>query len=140
MEEPASSCERSLKLTATIRVPSGSRPPNPADYPADEADLHYTHGNVLSVSRDQVAENFRSYDLLDDRLRFLVGWFRDTLPTAPIDSLAILRLDGDMYESTIQALSALYDKLSPGGYVIVDDYFLKPCAKANPRLQARARN
>lgn len=109
---------------------AGLPPPNAADYPADEGDTFHTHGNVLAVSRDQVATNFRRYGLLDDRVRFLEGWFKDTLPNAPIERLAILRLDGDMYESTIQALEALYDKLSIGGYVIVDDYFLKPCAKA----------
>ena len=62
--------------------------------------------------------------------RFLEGWFKDTLPKAPIDRLAVLRLDGDMYEATIQALDGLYDRLSPGGFVIVDDYYLPPCAKA----------
>jgi hypothetical protein len=53
---------------------------------------------------------------------FLQGWFRDTLPNAPIEKLAILRLDGDLYESTMDGLSALYDKVSLGGFVIVDDY------------------
>ena len=52
------------------------------------------------------------------------------MPDAPIDRLAVLRLDGDMYESTIEALDALYHKVSYGGFVIVDDYFLAPCAKA----------
>jgi hypothetical protein len=57
------------------------------------------------------------------------AWFKDTLPDAPIRQLAVMRLDGDMYESTIQALDALYDQLSPGGFVIVDDYFLKPAPR-----------
>ena len=51
-----------------------------------------------------------------------MGWFKDTLPTAPIEQLAVLRLDGDMYESTIDGISALYPKVASGGYVIVDDY------------------
>jgi hypothetical protein len=55
-------------------------------------------------------------------VRFLPGWFRDTLPSAPIKQLAVLRLDGDMYESTIIALRHLYPKVSSGGYVIIDDY------------------
>lgn len=55
-------------------------------------------------------------------MRFLPGWFRDTLPTAPVDSLAVMRLDGDMYESTMVALESLYPKLSPGGFAIIDDY------------------
>lgn len=69
-----------------------------------------------------VKHNFRRYGLLDDQVEFLVGWFKDTLPTAPIDRLAVLRLDGDMYESTRQAIEALYPRLSVGGYCIVDDY------------------
>ena len=51
-------------------------------------------------------------------------------PTAPISQLAVLRLDGDMYSSTIQALDALYPKLSPGGFCIIDDFALPGCAAA----------
>ena len=76
----------------------------------------------LAVPLERVQDNFRRYGLLDEQVRFLKGWFRDTLPTAPIERLAVLRLDGDLYESTIQALDGLYDKLSAGGFVIVDDY------------------
>jgi hypothetical protein len=55
---------------------------------------------------------------------FHKGWFQDTLPAdAPsIGSIAVLRLDGDWYESTKICLNYLYDKVSPGGYVIIDDY------------------
>src|SRR5437660_5508725 len=76
----------------------------------------------LAVTRERVQDNFRRYGLLDQQVRFREGWFRDTLPRAPIERLAVLRLDGDLYESTIQALEGLYDRLSAGGYVIVDDY------------------
>lgn len=72
----------------------------------------------LAVSEEQVQENFRRYSLLDEQVVFLRGWFKDTLPTAPIRHLAILRLDGDMYGSTMDALTALYPKLSPGGFCI----------------------
>lgn len=98
----------------------GLPPPNDK-YPADAGDLHHTI-DELAVSLEEVRENFRRYGLLDERVRFLPGWFRDTLPDAPIERLAIVRIDGDMYESTIQVLEALYPKLAPGGYVIVDDY------------------
>jgi hypothetical protein len=74
------------------------------------------------VPLEVVKNNFRKFDLLDERVKFLVGWFKDTLPSAPINSIAVLRLDGDMYESTMDALGALYPKVSPGGFVIVDDY------------------
>nr|WP_268777970.1 TylF/MycF family methyltransferase [Mycolicibacterium komanii]CRL67472.1 methyltransferase MtfB [Mycolicibacterium komanii] len=85
---------------------------------------------VLAVSQEEVMANFERYGLLDDQVRFLPGWFKDTLPTAPIDQLAVLRIDGDLYESTIQALDALYPKLAPGGFCIIDDYLIKACRKA----------
>jgi hypothetical protein len=78
--------------------------------------------NHLAVSIDEVQRNFDAYGLLDDQVRFLKGWFSETLPSAPIERLALMRLDGDLYDSTRDALVNLYDRLSPGGYVIVDDY------------------
>jgi hypothetical protein len=74
------------------------------------------------TSYEDVREHFDRFGLLDDQVEFLVGWFHDTLPSAPIDRLALLRLDGDLYDSTYDALDALYPKVSVGGYVIVDDY------------------
>ena len=107
----------------------GLPPPSPSEFPADTGDAHHTHPQ-LTASRSDVEENFRRYGLLDDRVVFLEGWFKDTLPAAPVSKIAVLRLDGDMYESTIQALDALYHKVSRGGFVIIDDYFLKPCSQA----------
>lgn len=107
----------------------GLPPPDPQKYPEDANDTHHTY-DFLRVSKESVQENFRAYGLLDEQVKFLKGWFKDTLPTAPIDKLAILRLDGDMYESTMDALNALYSRLSPGGFVIVDDYCIKNCAAA----------
>ncbi|MGF7055288.1 hypothetical protein GGC47_004499 [Bosea sp. OAE752] len=103
--------------------------PDTAHNPADAGDIHHTYGQ-LAISREAVAGNFRRYGLLDEQIVFLEGWFKDTLPVAPIDRLSVLRLDGDMYESTMDALNALYHKVSPGGFVIVDDYVLEPCAQA----------
>lgn len=79
--------------------------------------------NQLAASLESVQENFRRYDLLDEQVKFLAGWFSETLPTAPIQQLALLRLDSDFYESTLEVLNCLYPKLSPGGYVIIDDYY-----------------
>jgi hypothetical protein len=103
--------------------------PDAEKYPHDGGDLHHLH-RFLSVSEDQVRKNFERYGLLDERVVFLKGWFRDTLPKAGIRALSLLRLDGDMYESTMDALNALYPKLSPGGYCIIDDYVLPNCRKA----------
>lgn len=99
----------------------GLPPPDASRYPADAGDRNFQLGG-LAVGAQVVRHNFERFGLLDERVRFLVGWFKDTLPTAPISSLSLMRLDGDMYESTIQALEALYPKLSPGGFCIVDDY------------------
>ena len=76
----------------------------------------------LRCGLEEVAENFRRFDLLDRQVRFLPGWFCDTLSSAPIEKLALIRLDADYYESTRDALQALYPKLSPGGFIIIDDY------------------
>jgi hypothetical protein len=99
----------------------GLPPPDPQKYPADAGDPHHTFA-FLAVSQEEVRANFERYGLLDDQVRFLKGWFRDTLPAAPVQQLAVLRLDGDMYESTMDALVHLYPKLSPGGCAIIDDY------------------
>jgi hypothetical protein len=92
-----------------------------------EAKAH--HGPVMqqafkrfAAGVDDVRANFATFGLLDDRVRFLEGWFKDTLPVAPIQRLSVMRLDGDYYESTMDGLTNLYDKLSIGGYAIIDDY------------------
>ena len=98
--------------------------------------LHHT-APVLAVSEADVRANFERYGLLDEQVRFLPGWFKDTLPDAPIDRIAVLRLDGDLYESTIQGLDALYPRLSPGGFCIIDDYNIKGCRQAVTDYRAK---
>lgn len=98
-------------------------------YPQDARDRLWESSQVLGISQDEVKANFARYGLLDEQVRFLVGWFKDTLPMAPIKQLAVLRLDGDMYSSTMDALQSLYHKLSPGGYAIIDDYGCIPACK-----------
>ena len=95
--------------------------PNPARYARDRGSILWQFP-YLAVSLDAVKGNFARYGLLDNQVRFLVGWFKDTLPKAEIQQLAVLRLDADMYESTMDVLRPLYHKVSIGGYVIVDDY------------------
>ena len=87
---------------------------------------------------ETVKANFDRFDLLDARVEFLPGWFKDTLPDAGIGQIALLRADGDLYESTIQILDNLYDKVAPGGFVIIDDYkSWPPCKKAVDEFRAR---
>jgi O-methyltransferase len=99
----------------------GLPPPDPARYVHDLGDRHHTFPE-LAVPLAQVQENFRRYGLLDEQVKFLPGWFRDTLPAIPAAKFAVVRLDGDMYESTIDGLRSLYPRLSVGGFLIVDDY------------------
>jgi hypothetical protein len=116
-----------------------------AGLPATGADAHpddirlamHEHNAVLAVSEATVRANFARYGLLDDQVRFLPGLFRDTLPTAPIEQLAVLRLDGDLYESTRDALENLYPRLSPGGFVIIDDYLVPGCRAAVDEFRDR---
>jgi hypothetical protein len=107
---------------------AGLPPPDGERYPRDTG-LDFYLVPELAISLEQVQANFERYGLLDDQVRFLQGWFRDTLPNAPIETLAVLRLDGDLYESTMDALTHLYPKLAPGGYVIVDDYGAIPACQ-----------
>ena len=102
--------------------------PDPERYEADVGDTHWTFAE-LAVPLEEVRANFARYGLLDEQVQFLPGWFRDTLPTAPIERVSLLRLDGDMYESTHDALEALYPRLSPGGYLVVDDYGAIPACR-----------
>jgi O-methyltransferase len=83
----------------------------------------------VAFGLEGVRDNFRRYDLLDERVRFVKGWFADTLGTTATGPLAILRMDGDLYASTTEILEALYDRVSPGGFVIEDDYGSWPSSR-----------
>jgi len=99
----------------------GLPPPRPELYPVDRGDQFHTY-DQLRVSADQVRANFSRYGLLDERVVFVEGFFHETLPRLDAAPFAVIRLDGDMYESTIVALETLYPKLSAGGFVVIDDY------------------
>lgn len=96
--------------------------PTPSQAPDLEFPFH-AH-KEFAVSLEDVKAAFARYGLLDEQVVFLQGLFKDTLPGAPVNVLAVLRLDGDMYESTMDGLVNLYHKLSPGGSLIADDYYL----------------
>lgn len=110
----------------------------PPTHPADaDLDLSARVYPVLAVALQDVRGLFERYGLLDDQVKFLEGWFKDTLAAAPIDRLAVLRLDGDLYESTMDALDPLYGKVCGGGFVIVDDYYsCPPCGRAVDEFRA----
>ncbi len=111
--------------------------PDTRKYPSDKGDRHHVYKAYLAVSKEEVEDNFRKYGLLDNQVVFLKGWFKDTLPHAPIERLSILRLDGDMYGSTIESLESLYPKLSSGGFCMIDDYALAGCKSAVDDFRAK---
>ena len=91
----------------------------------------------LSAGEQTVRENFERFGLLDEKVKMLPGWFKDSLPDAPIEQIAILRADADLYESTMDILNNLYAKVSPGGFVILDDYLSwEPCRRAVTEFRA----
>jgi O-methyltransferase len=117
---------------------SGLPPPDPQRYPQDDCWNFHRH-KQLAVPLSQVKSNFARYGLLDDQVVFVEGSFRATLPSLKAGTFSLIRLDGDWYESTYVALDALYPKLSPGGFVIVDDFnFIPPCRQAV--IDYRSRN
>lgn len=116
---------------------AGLPPPRPERFPQDEGlNLHLYP--ELAVSLDEVKGNFARYGLLDDQVVFVQGLFQDSLPALEAGPFALMRLDGDLYESTYAALDALYPKLSPGGFVILDDFqLIAACRQAVLDYRAR---
>jgi len=98
-------------------------------YPQDKNSSFHLM-NELKISLEDVEGNFKKYGLLDERVKFLKGWFKDTTKNPPFEKLSILRLDGDMYSSTWEVLKNLYQKLSLDGYTIIDDYGAVSSCKA----------
>ena len=79
------------------------------------------YNSMIKVSLEEVQANFKKYNLEEDRIQFLKGFVKDTLPKAPINYISLLRIDVDAYSATLEVLDELYDKVVPGGYIIFDD-------------------
>lgn len=102
-------------------------------------DAHKYDSLVTDNSVQAVQDDFRAMSLDPNRVHWLVGFFNDTIARAPISRISLLRLDGDMFQSTMQVLEALYPKLSPGGFLVVDDYGYFPQCKRAVDLYFRER-
>jgi len=107
----------------------GLPPPDAEKWPLDKGARHH-HRKDLAISLEEVKQNFKKFDLLSENVVFVKGFFEDSLQTANIDKLSILRLDGDMYGSTMTVLEQLYHKLEVGGYLILDDWLLRGAREA----------
>ena len=121
--------------------PSGNDGQEAAEYSDGRANgkLESTGKCVAAVS--EVEELlFRRLAIDPTKVKIHVGWFQDTIPNAAkgIGPIAVLRLDGDWYESTSVCLKYLYPLISPGGIVILDDYnFWEGCAKATNEYRSQ---
>jgi len=102
----------------------GLHPPDYDKFPDEQRNprIPLWEQSWLRISLEEVKRNFERYELLDNQVKFLEGWVEKTLPIAQIDSLAVMRLDVDMYEPTSVCLKSLYPKLSAGGFCDLDDY------------------
>lgn len=101
-------------------------------------DLSEKKAPYVAFSLEGVRDNFLRYNLLDEGVHFITGWFAETLPSAPIEKLAILRVDADLYSSTCDVLHNLYPKVTPGGFFIVDDYgYFNVCRQAVDEYRAQ---
>ena len=108
----------------------GLPPGDPDRYPADAGSEFHTF-EQLAIPAATVRANFQKFGLLDDQVLLIEGFFEQTMPSLPLDRIAVLRLDGDMYSSTMAVLEGAYDKVSPGGWIIIDDYeVVWPCKQA----------
>ena len=106
--------------------------------PADDRDVQRASGSTAAqllsarglgewskwanATLDEVKQNVRVTGYPEDQVVFVVGRVQDTIPATVPDRIAILRLDTDWYASTYHELQHLYQRLSPGGVLIVDDY------------------
>jgi len=101
-------------------------------YPTDVGDKHHTHA-VLAVSLETVTSYVALYKV-DRFVQYHKGWFCDTAPALrrllSDTGICILRLDGDMYGSTIEVLDPLYGLLPHRGFLVVDDWTLHGARKA----------
>lgn len=92
----------------------------------------------VSISTvEAVQQHMREWMIPESFLRFHKGWFQHTVPGVDISKIALLRLDGDLYESTKVCLDHLADRVSPGGWIIMDDGGVSGAVKATNEYIAR---
>jgi O-methyltransferase len=119
---PSDSCRRVFLADSFCGIP----PVNTDLYPVDAAHAGAEEIELFKdTSAQRVRDSFAAFGVLSDAVVFLEGWFKDTLPAARLTifgRFSVIRLDGDTYEATWLALDQLYHLLSPGGFVIVDDF------------------
>lgn len=105
--------------------------PQAGDHDTEYLEAGHAAG-LSACSIETTQQQMKAWGIPDELLVYHKGWFKDTvwLGVLPQTQIALLRLDGDLYESTKICLEYLYPLVSPGGIVIVDDWVLSGCRKA----------
>ena len=93
----------------------------------------------LSFDYDSVVKNLKDWKVWDEKVVILTkGYFNETLPKSTVSQISFLRLDGDLFVSTWDALVNLYPKVTPGGFVYIDDYGSFPgCRQAVDQYRSK---
>lgn len=73
---------------------------------------------------EKVVKIFKKLGVSLENVKIIAGWFDSTLSAADINTIAVLHIDADWYNSVKVVLEKLYEKVVPGGFVVVDDYWL----------------
>lgn len=87
---------------------------------AIERAFYFEDWNKGSI--EKVKHVFNTLNLSLDQVNFVKGWFDQTIPGAPVREIALLHIDADWYDSVRMVLQSLYDRVAPGGYIVLDDY------------------
>ena len=92
------------------------------------------NGYFVGMNRgciDNVQAAFRRLHVPFAQVKVIPGWFNDTLASVPVESIALLHVDADWYDSVKIVLDVFYDKVTPGGYIVLDDYgYWQGCNRA----------
>ena len=98
----------------------------------DKSSWDLAKGYCLGTQEEVEDLLFNKFGFDREKVHLVKGWFQDTLPEyrGKVGDIAVLRIDGDWYESTKCCLENLYEQVVDGGYVIIDDYALVGCRKA----------
>jgi O-methyltransferase len=95
--------------------------PVPGEKDGQQARSHYREGWCQGTTAD-VRAVCRRLGVADSRVHMVEGWFQDTLPAFQDVPVALLHIDADWYESVRLCLETFYDRMTPGGFVVFDDY------------------
>jgi cephalosporin hydroxylase len=119
---------RDVWVAGTFRSSPAGRPPRPL-----------TEGGIDDLLADltQVRSAFDRFGLLDDRVRFLQGELDASLADAAITEIALVRIGAGIGAEAANVLDRVYDRLSDGGFVVVEDASEPGCEQAVDTFRSR---